>query len=578
MSVKATLIQLCTDDTRQEKAYPIVHESGVFDDNGNEVITKIKKTKPTFTDLADIPQIKTPADQWIEQINSKGTEIIKTIQDTYSFLADGEGVSITKEFLAEQINSWLEKNPETLIPKIENVKDNTISIQKLVVGTLGYVTPQMFGAVGDGVTDDLQAFKNMLQFESSFYVIPNGEYYLSDSINIDKSDVNIMMGSDVHIFTNTKTSLDCVICIGDINGEEIISNITISGGTISNTNSRVDGISITYAKNVKIMNTIFTNITKNAISVLNAVENVVIRDIVINKTEYSGIDIEYDCSDIVIDNVKILNSLTYGIKIYDNIMHVTINNVEVNAGGSALLIDDSANVTVTNSKLYSSSTSYGCVYSKNTNISLTDTILTSTSCPSVLLYKSSAKICKCNLRSHVVAVNYSLAQHETSNNEVNIDNCYISALHAVDISNLNKLNIVNSEIIASSDVFKCEKVSNTISITNNFIIGSIIFTLTDSFKVMSAHNNITFSDKLFSNLRPDNMNDYVNGELYIVEDTYMRTYSDASPEATHPTTKETFADNDICYNTDLWLEDNLDAYIGKVFYSGQWYNFGKIEK
>lgn len=46
-----------------------------------------------------------------------------------------------------------------------------------------YVTPQMFGAVGDGVTDDSQAFNNAF-LESKNVFLPPGTYKISETVNI----------------------------------------------------------------------------------------------------------------------------------------------------------------------------------------------------------------------------------------------------------------------------------------------------------------------------------------------------------------------------------------------------------
>lgn len=53
----------------------------------------------------------------------------------------------------EAVQNWLDEHPEATT----SVADGSLTYRKLVTGTLGYVTPEMFGAKGDGVTDDSAA-------------------------------------------------------------------------------------------------------------------------------------------------------------------------------------------------------------------------------------------------------------------------------------------------------------------------------------------------------------------------------------------------------------------------------------
>ena len=538
--------------------------------------------KVSFNKEFDILPLKTPAEEWINQIDVKGNEIMKFIEDTYALLQDEDGVTINNEFLSEEINSWLDENPETLTPNMENVQDNSISVQKLVLGTLGYVTPQMFGAVGDGVTDDLQAFKNMLQFESSFYIIPNGEYYLSNSITIDKSDVTIMMGSNAHIFTNTETDYGYTIGIGATNGSKVISNITIDGGIISNTTQGevVNCIRVMYAKNVKIMNTRFTNATNNAIAVFNGVHDIIIRNIIIDKAYESGITVSYESSYVVIDNVTIKETTYDGIRISHNVSNVLINNVSINSDIIALSITDCNKVNVTNARLFNKASDNGCVYSRNSEFAITDSRIESMKHHGFQLFQTSAKISRCIISSKIYGVNYSLPEGDVSSGSVIIDNCNITGSGGVNVDRLFRLIVSNSMITVTGNVIRCYGMQNNIVVTNNMLEGSNIFDYSNTMREYSANNQISFTEKLYTGIRPSNMNDYVNGSVYIVEDSYMRLYSDSEPELTDRTTNKAYTDNDICYITDLCLEEypDTDVYIGRVFYRGAWHNFGKIVK
>lgn len=71
-------------------------------------------------------------------------------------LLENGGFELKEDFLASEISDWLDEHPEATT----SVQDHSLTINKLVNGTLGYVTPEMFGAIGDGESDDTQALIN----------------------------------------------------------------------------------------------------------------------------------------------------------------------------------------------------------------------------------------------------------------------------------------------------------------------------------------------------------------------------------------------------------------------------------
>lgn len=111
---------------------------------------------------------------------------------------------------------------------------------------VGYVTPQMFGAKGDGVTDDTEALKEMLKTKSHI-VFPSGNYVVTDTIELAqggklegsftaslvfKENGNLLLNSDCSLIgLNIKAN-------GDINAPTIklignychLDNLRISGG------------------------------------------------------------------------------------------------------------------------------------------------------------------------------------------------------------------------------------------------------------------------------------------------------------------------------------------------------------
>lgn len=86
--------------------------------------------------------------------------------------------------IQEKVDNWLEENPEaTTTVQDGSLTENKFS-ETLKHKTINdYVTPQMYGAKGDGTTDDINAFNNAL-LSGKPVVIPSGTYRLSNTLTI----------------------------------------------------------------------------------------------------------------------------------------------------------------------------------------------------------------------------------------------------------------------------------------------------------------------------------------------------------------------------------------------------------
>lgn len=75
------------------------------------------------------------------------------------------------------------------------------SVSDLIKKVGSFATPQMYGAVGDGVTDDSQAFTDLLS-ENSFIFIPEGVYLITNTLSLHEhfiigaNDVNTTLRFD----------------------------------------------------------------------------------------------------------------------------------------------------------------------------------------------------------------------------------------------------------------------------------------------------------------------------------------------------------------------------------------------
>lgn len=94
----------------------------------------------------------------------------------------GEYVPIQAYNAPGVIEDWLDNHPEATT----TVQDESLTYKKLVTGTLGYVTPEMFGAVGDGVTDDTQFIQNAVTFagNNNLLIVFDKKYVISNIIDV----------------------------------------------------------------------------------------------------------------------------------------------------------------------------------------------------------------------------------------------------------------------------------------------------------------------------------------------------------------------------------------------------------
>ena len=170
-----------------------------------------------------------------EVIDDFAREAIGQLKGDLDTLNQG-GLNLKEDFIGKQVNEWLDGHPEATT----TVQDDSLTYKKFVKGTLGYVTPEMFGAVGDGITNDTTAIIRAVNFGLPI-ILGNKEYYvteliLSNCVIIGNKDLSILKVSNV-IYCKEKVLLKnfCVDVtnkiqeIGTINTVKSSNNIILDG-------------------------------------------------------------------------------------------------------------------------------------------------------------------------------------------------------------------------------------------------------------------------------------------------------------------------------------------------------------
>ena len=165
----------------------------------------------------------------------------------------------TDDKIIDQVNTWLEEHPEATTTVLDYSLDN----KKLVRGTLGYIMPEMLGAVADGITDDAQYMQAAIDF-ADLHKIPvylSGKYFVNSKLTVpghvkiiglshDYGTPKVLAGPDV------STLFDCEGPCNTLQGFNIyyylneyhnFSAIVLDGDNNSNIDAHVKDMCIAYA-------------------------------------------------------------------------------------------------------------------------------------------------------------------------------------------------------------------------------------------------------------------------------------------------------------------------------------------
>ena len=116
---------------------------------------------------------------------------------------------------AQAVSDWLDNHPEATT----TVADGSLTEQKfsntLKLQTIkDYVTPQMFGAVGDGVTDDTVALQDAIDSDLPL-MIPKGTYKITAGLNVGTHKIIIGENEFESLLLFVGVQEDAIVLSGD---------------------------------------------------------------------------------------------------------------------------------------------------------------------------------------------------------------------------------------------------------------------------------------------------------------------------------------------------------------------------
>lgn len=279
------------------------------------------------------------------------------IENLASLIADHNGVD--EELIKKYVNlgNELEKKYNETAERVNTSLDG---FSKDLGYLKTYVTPQMFGAKGDGETDDTEALNKMLS-SSKRIVFENGVYIISDSLTVNSDSVIELKNAKIISTTTAEKkyifhidSKSNIKILGDNSSLIMLKPTTAQQANIGIFNSDnicIDGLKLTRAggdgiliggsdtipvSDVDIGHCIIDDSRRNGISLVGGIDGLSIHDCIIKNTSGTspqlGIDIETWTSSYLNKNISIYNNrfennangsltifeYTDGVKVYNN--------------------------------------------------------------------------------------------------------------------------------------------------------------------------------------------------------------------------------------------------------------------
>lgn len=221
-----------------------------------------------------------------------------------------------------------------------------------------YVTPQMFGAIADGVADDTESIRAAIQcMPDSVLYFPAGTYLVSGDLIVDTDNAEICITEDATIICNVETPTGGVLqCIGYYGQVENTTDTTprrsglhiYGGGKVISNDANTNAIGFGRWDNVLIEN-VRAESQRKGITGQFGGSNITVRECNVYGNTIAALTMETEMSHIVIDNCVMTadGDEVRNINIHSEVDDVVIRNCNLTAKQRNIRFSGVTNALVT---------------------------------------------------------------------------------------------------------------------------------------------------------------------------------------------------------------------------------------
>jgi len=133
---------------------------------------------------------------YIEDLENTKNDAINSIHESYN-----DAINNIASQAETAVNNYINEHQQEFSANA-TIQDNSITLSKIAKGTLGFVTPEMWGAAGNGSTDDTAAVRSAFQegCKKHLPIMLNGTYKVTSNISLNAETSGY--GNRLYVFGN----------------------------------------------------------------------------------------------------------------------------------------------------------------------------------------------------------------------------------------------------------------------------------------------------------------------------------------------------------------------------------------